>query len=65
LDMTYRYIIAEQPEKAMDWIEKGYELHDPNLIYISSKFIVWEPLYSNPRFLAICEKMNLPAPKTS
>jgi len=65
LDMVYRYVITEQTDKAMDWIEKGYSLRDPNLIYISSKFIVWEPLYSNPRFIALCEKMNLPVPKTT
>jgi hypothetical protein len=37
LEMAARYIIAEQPDKAMDWIEKGYELHDPNWTFISSK----------------------------
>jgi len=63
-EMAMRYMVAEQPEKAMDWIEKGYELHDPQMTYLSSKVSYWEPLYSNPRFIAICEKMNLSIPKT-
>ncbi|MDX1315531.1 MAG: hypothetical protein R3356_08520, partial [Eudoraea sp.] len=28
LEMSMRYIITNQPEKAMDWIEKGFELRD-------------------------------------
>jgi TolB-like protein len=60
-DMAFRYIIANQPDKAMDWIEKGFESHDPLMTYM---FISRSgPLFGNPRFIAICEKMNLPLPK--
>ena len=60
-DMAFRYKIANQPDKAMDWIEKGFESHDPLMTYM---FISRsEPLFGNPRFIAICEKMNLPLPK--
>jgi TolB-like protein len=60
-DMAFRYKIANQPDKAMDWIEKGFESHDPLMTYM---FIPRsEPLFGNPRFIAICEKMNLPLPK--
>lgn len=64
LEMAARYIVADQPEKAMDWIEKGYELHDPHLTFISAKGHFGEILFGNPRFMAMCEKMNLPVPKT-
>ncbi len=64
LEMAMRYIAVEQPDKAMDWIEKGYELHDPQMTFISSKAYFMDPLFSNRRFIAICEKMNLPFPKT-
>ncbi len=64
LEMAMRYLIAEQPEKAMDWIEKGYELHDPHMTFITSKTHNMDPLFNNPRFIAMCEKMNLPVPKT-
>jgi len=35
-DLALRYIIANQPDKAMDWIEKGYEIHDPLMTYIGA-----------------------------
>jgi len=58
-DMTYRYIIANQSDKAMDWIEKGFESHDPLMSYITQTAHILEPLFGNPRFIATCEKMNL------
>jgi TolB-like protein len=62
-EMAIRYIIANQPEKAMDWIEKGFELHDPIMSYITKTAQIFDPLFGNPRFIAICKKMNLPLPK--
>jgi len=59
-DMSFRYIIANQPDKAMDWIEKGFELHDPQITYITATGRFFEQLFGNPRFIAICEKANLP-----
>jgi TolB-like protein len=63
MDMSLRYIIADQPEKAMDWIEKGYELHDPQMTYITTRMYHLDPLFTNPRFIKIVEKMNLPLPE--
>ncbi len=60
MDMSIRYIIANQPDKAMDWIEKGFELHDPQITYITATGRFFEQLFGNPRFIAICEKANLP-----
>jgi tetratricopeptide (TPR) repeat protein len=62
-EMAIRYIIANQPDKAMDWIEKGFELHDPIMTYITRTARLFEPLFGNPRFIAICKKMNLSLPK--
>jgi tetratricopeptide (TPR) repeat protein len=63
LEMTYRYLFTNQPDKAMDWVEKGFEMHDPQMSYISSTIYYLDPLFGNPRFIAMCEKMNLPIPK--
>lgn len=63
LDMAIRYIMANQPEKAMRWLEKGFELHDPGMTYIATKIYNFEPLFNDPRFLDIARKMNLPLPK--
>ena len=62
-DMAMRYIIADQPGRAMDWIEKGFEIHDPQITYITASGRFLEPLFENPRFIAICEKANLPLPE--
>ena len=62
-DMAFRYIVANKPDKAMDWIEKGFESHDPLMTYITRTARIFEPLFGNPRFIAICEKMKLPLPK--
>jgi serine/threonine protein kinase len=63
MDMSLRYIIANQPDKAMDWIEKGFELHDPQMTYITATGQYFNQLFGDPRFIAICQKMNLPLPK--
>jgi TolB-like protein len=62
-EMAIRYIIANQPDKAMDWIEKGFESHDPIMTYITRSGHFFDTLFGNPRFIAICKKMNLPLPK--
>lgn len=61
-DIALRYIYADQLDKAMDWIEKGFEMHDPKMMYIASPARYFDALYENPRFIAICEKMKLPIP---
>ena len=60
-DMAMRYLIGQQPDKAMDWLEKGFELHDPTMTYITTTQ-TFAPLFDNPRFIDIVEKMNLPLP---
>ncbi len=60
VDMAIRYYLLNQHEKAMNWLEKGFELHDPNMPYIAVGYANLNELYENSRFLAILEKMNLP-----
>ena len=62
IDMALRYIMANQPDKAMDWIEKGFEQHDPNMAVITIKAYNFDPLFNNPRFIDIIKKMNFPLP---
>jgi len=61
--MATKYIMVNQQDKAMEWIEKGYEIHDPQMPYIGTKGYLCEPLFNNPRFIDIVEKMNLPMPE--
>jgi serine/threonine protein kinase len=61
-DIAFRYLVADQPDKAMDWVEKGFEIHDPLMTYITTPARYYDALFGDPRFIAICQKMNLPLP---
>jgi serine/threonine protein kinase len=61
-DMAFRYLVADEPDKAMNWVEKGFEMHDPIMTYIATPARYFDRLFGDPRFIAICEKMNLPLP---
>jgi len=60
--MAEKYMMADQPEKAMDWLEKGFESRSQSMPYITTQGFFFEPLFDNPRFVDIVEKMNLPLP---
>jgi TolB-like protein len=60
VSMAMNYVYANQQDKAMDWLEKGYEMHNPQMIYIT--YYEFDPLFDNPRFIDLVEKMNLPLP---
>jgi TolB-like protein len=62
-DMAFRYIVANQLDKAMDWVEKGFEMHDPLMTYITTPARYFDALFGDSRFIAICQKMNLPLPE--
>jgi tetratricopeptide (TPR) repeat protein len=62
-EMVYLNIFADKPEKAMDWLEKSYMEHDPNMPYIATPMYSLDSLFGNPRFIEIVEKMNLPLPE--
>jgi TolB-like protein/predicted Ser/Thr protein kinase len=51
------YLKAGDSEEAIDWFEKAYEEHDPNMPYVG---LFGYPLRSNPRFQDLLRKMNLP-----
>jgi TolB-like protein len=61
-DLAMRFLIRGYHEKGIDYYETGFEMHDQNMPYIST-FAGDNYINSNPRFLAILEKMNLPLPK--
>ena len=61
-DIAARYLFTGNKEKALEYLERGLEMHDPNMPYMASGFAMTESLYDEPRFQAILEKMNLPSP---
>jgi tetratricopeptide (TPR) repeat protein len=57
LDIAYFYIFAGNKEKALECLEQAYELHDPNLPYITRP--TYESLRDEPRFQDLLRKLNL------
>ena len=58
LDIVCLYSAAGNKELALDWMEKGFEIQDPNLTYLRLPF--FDALRDEPRFHEIARKMNLP-----
>jgi tetratricopeptide (TPR) repeat protein len=51
------YLKASDYDLAIDWLEKAYKSHEPEMPYIGGPF--WDPLRSYPRFQDLLRKMNL------
>jgi len=62
ISLVVNYMMAGEHEKALDWLEKGYETRDQSMPYIGTTIYLCEPLFDHPRFITILEKMNLPRP---
>jgi tetratricopeptide (TPR) repeat protein len=57
-DIATFYALAGENDKAMHWLERAYELRDPNLPYLLEP--EWDALRNDPRFQELAKKMNLP-----
>ena len=49
-------------DNALEWYEKAYETHDPNIPYIRTELYHFHKLDDNPRYHELLKKMNLPLP---
>jgi TolB-like protein len=61
--MAGLYMMVDQPDMALEWLEKAYENGSQTMPYIATKGFMFEPLFDHPRFIAILDKMNLPHPR--
>jgi TolB-like protein/Tfp pilus assembly protein PilF len=60
--MAVNYYRAGRFSEAIDELERGYDLHNPNMPYVGTG-TRFEHLHDSTRFLAILDSMNLPHPK--
>lgn len=57
-EIAWRFVQAGNKNKALDWLEVGYEKRDQNMPYLCMP--LFDPLRDEPRFQEIARKMNLP-----
>jgi hypothetical protein len=51
--------MAGEKAQALSWLEKGFEVRDPNMPYLNL-YPEFETLRSGPRFQALLRRMKLP-----
>jgi len=56
--IAYPYAAAGETEKALEWLEKGFEIGDPNMPYMAEPIFV-DLLHNEPRYQDLLRKMNL------
>ena len=52
--------MAGNKEKALEWLEKGYELRDPLTPYLGRPFFT-KLLLTEPRYQELLTKLNIPS----
>jgi len=52
------YTRANNVEKALEWLDKSYDAHDPNMPYIACDPI-FDPIEDHPRFQELLTQMGL------
>ena len=57
--MVQFYVALGDNQTALDWLEKGYDEHDPYLSGLKTNAYL-DPLRSEPRFQALLRRMNFP-----
>ena len=58
-DIAYLYVAADEKGRAVEWLEKAFELHDPSTPYIGMPF--FDSLREEPLFQELIRRMNFPA----
>jgi len=53
------YAHAGEKGRALEWLEKAYEEHEPFLVYLGVD-LQWDSLRDNPRFKALLQRLNFP-----
>jgi adenylate cyclase len=54
-----RYLILGEYDKAMDCLEKEYEIRDMSMTYIATDENLYNHLKDNPRYIELLKKLNL------
>jgi serine/threonine-protein kinase len=55
------YAYRNEGDKVFEWLERAYAEHDPRVINTAWEELL-KPFRGDPRFIAFCQKVGLPAP---
>ncbi len=64
-DLAFYYLWINNIEMGIENYKKAYEMHDPNIPYITTPLFGFEKIKDDPRIISIVKKMNLPLPKSN
>jgi TolB-like protein/tRNA A-37 threonylcarbamoyl transferase component Bud32 len=56
-DLSLYFLIAGDKKNGLEWIERGYEMHDPSMPYL--RMPIYDTIRSEPRFQDLMRKMGL------
>jgi TolB-like protein/tetratricopeptide (TPR) repeat protein len=56
--VALRYLDAGDNDRAIEWLQKAYDVHDPELAY--SGMPPWDRLRDDPRYQALLRRIGLP-----
>ena len=57
------YAVRREPQKMFEWLERAYQRREPALLSNLPLHPFYKPYYSDPRFVALCQKIGMPVPK--
>jgi Tfp pilus assembly protein PilF len=58
-DVAGLYVMAGEKAQALAWLEKGFEVRDPNMPYVNV-YQIFDSLHNTPRFQDLLRRMKLP-----
>jgi eukaryotic-like serine/threonine-protein kinase len=59
-DIAVPYAMAGEKEETMEWLERGFDVHDPSMPYVGITPLL-DIVRDDPRFQELLRRMNLPA----
>ena len=57
LDVSFYFLIAGDKKNGLEWVERGYEMHDPSMPYL--RMPIYDTIRSEPRFQALFRRLGL------
>jgi TolB-like protein/Flp pilus assembly protein TadD len=57
------YALRGEAGKLFEWLGRAYDVREPVMVAALAGYPFFSPYYSDPRFIALCNKIGMPVPK--